>query len=95
MSSGKRITGDATVIYLKRDESLAQARFGFIVSKSVGGAVTRNVVKRRLRSIAREIMDFKSSGFEMVVRALPFAADADWNRLQKEVVDNVKTAFIK
>jgi ribonuclease P protein component len=93
MSSGKRITGKATVIYLKRDESLAQARFGFIVSKSVGGAVTRNVVKRRLRSIAREILAAKPYGFELVVRALPFAADADWNRLQQEVVDNVKAGF--
>lgn len=93
MSSGKRITGQATVIYLKRDESLAQSRFGFIVSKSVGGAVTRNRVKRRLRSIARDILASRPSGFDLVVRALPFAADADWNRLQQEVMDSVKTVF--
>jgi ribonuclease P protein component len=91
MNSGKRITGKATVIYLKRDESMAQARFGFIVSKAVGGAVARNRVKRRLRSIAREILVINPNGFDAVVRALPLAADTDWNRLQQEVMDSVNS----
>jgi ribonuclease P protein component len=93
MRSGKRINGKATVIYLKRDESMAQSRFGFIVSKSVGGAVTRNLVKRRLRSVASQVIVKRPSGFEVVVRALPFAAAVDWNRLQQEVMDNVNAVF--
>jgi ribonuclease P protein component len=95
MSSAKRITGKATVIYLKRDESLAQARFGFIVSKAVGGAVARNLIKRRLRAIASEILVLSPNGFDAVVRALPLAADTDWNRLQQEVMDAVKSEFKK
>ena len=31
----------------------ANPRFGFVVSKSVGGAVVRNLAKRRLRELVR------------------------------------------
>ena len=72
---------------------MTQSRFGFIVSKSVGGAVTRNLVKRRLRSIASQIIVGRPAGFEVVVRALPFAAALDWNRLQQEVMDSVNAVF--
>jgi ribonuclease P protein component len=47
------------------------ARFGFIVSKSVGNAVTRNLVKRRLRAIAHE--HFPHIPADIVVRAMPNA----------------------
>lgn len=87
MKLGKKLNGSATVLYLKRDESLAHARFGFIVSKTVGGAVTRNLIKRRLRAISKEILTGHPAGFELVIRALPQAASLEWNRLQKEVSD--------
>lgn len=95
MKTGVRVTGKATVIYLKRDESLTHARFGFIVSKTVAGAVGRNLVKRRLRAISREILKNHSSGFDFVVRALPAAKEFDWNRLQQEVLSNAEAAFGK
>jgi ribonuclease P protein component len=95
MKTGIKISGKATVLYLQRDESLTHARFGFIVSKSVGGAIKRNLVKRRLRSVAREIVSTEPSGYNAVIRALPEAAGLDWNRLQQEVLSNVKAAFNK
>ncbi|MFM2024736.1 MAG: hypothetical protein RLZZ56_749 [Actinomycetota bacterium] len=95
MKIGTKISGQATVLYLQRDESLTHARFGFIVSKAVAGAVGRNLVKRRLRSIAREILQTHSTGFNVVIRALPEANGFEWNRLQQEVLSNVKAAFNK
>jgi ribonuclease P protein component len=95
MKTGIKISGKATVLYLQRDESLTHARFGFIVSKSVGGAIKRNLVKRRLRSVAREIVSTEPSGYNAVIRALPEAAGLDWNRLQQEVLSNAKAAFNK
>lgn len=50
---------------------------GFVVSKAVGPAVTRNRVKRRLRHVMREHLDDVPSGSGVVVRALPVAAAAD------------------
>jgi ribonuclease P protein component len=95
MKTGVKVSGKATVIYLKRDESQTHARFGFIVSKTVSGAVGRNLIKRRLRSISRELLTNHPSGFDLVIRALPEAKEYEWNRLQKEVLDNAKALFSK
>lgn len=95
MKTGVKVSGKATVIYLKRDESLTHARFGFIVSKTVAGAVGRNLIKRRLRSISRELLTNHPSGFDLVIRALPEAKEFEWNRLQQEVLSNAEALFSK
>jgi len=51
-------------------------RVGFVVSKAVGDAVTRNRVKRRLRHLAREHLASLPGAAVLVVRALPAAANA-------------------
>jgi len=61
------------------------ARFGFIVSKKVGNAVTRNVVKRRLREAAWQQLKDGFAGADVVVRALPASAGADYTRLLKDL----------
>ena len=43
------------VVLLGRPNQKEAARIGFIVSKKVGGAVVRNLVKRRLREIYRNL----------------------------------------
>ena len=60
-------------------------RYGFVVSKSVGPAVTRNLVKRRLRAIAAELST--SSPVDVVVRALPDAATVEWTQLRADFTD--------
>ena len=95
MKTGIKVSGKATVIYLKRDESLTHARFGFIVSKTVSGAVGRNLIKRRLRSISRELLSNHPTGFDLVIRALPEAKEFEWNRLQQEVLSNAEALFSK
>ena len=58
------------------------SRFGFVVSKSVGGAVVRNLVKRRLRYLAAEALRIHPVGADVVVRALAPAATADFDQLR-------------
>lgn len=55
------------------------ARFGFTVSRRVGGAVVRNSVKRRLREVAHgaSIHD----GWDIVVTAFPKSASSDSRQL--------------
>ena len=58
-------------------------RFGFSVSKRVGGAVTRNRVKRRLRECLSS-MEIHS-GYNIVVSARPAAAQADYHMLMSSL----------
>ncbi|GAA5191357.1 hypothetical protein GCM10023346_10830 [Arthrobacter gyeryongensis] len=57
------------------------SRIGFIVSKAVGNAVTRNLVKRRLREAGALSLKGHGTGLAVVVRALPAAATASWDQL--------------
>jgi len=52
------------------------ARVGFIVSRAVGSAVTRNRVKRRLRELMRGYLQSLPGGSLLVVRANAAAAHA-------------------
>jgi ribonuclease P protein component len=49
---------------------------GFVVGRSVGKAVTRNKVRRRLRSLVRGYLPSLPGGSLLVVRAHPQAATA-------------------
>lgn len=63
------------------------ARFGFIVSKQVGGAVTRNTVRRRLKAVCAAALPEVSQGSDVVVRALPTAATAEFAALHHDVTE--------
>jgi ribonuclease P protein component len=52
------------------------ARVGFVVSRAVGSAVTRNRVKRRLREVMRGYLQLLPGGSLLVVRANAAAAHA-------------------
>lgn len=52
------------------------ARVGFVVSRAVGSAVTRNRVKRRLRELVRGYLQLLPGGSLLVLRANPVAGRA-------------------
>lgn len=60
------------------------SRIGFIVSKGVGNAVARNLVKRRLREAGAVSLREYGTGFAIVVRALPASATASWQELMAD-----------
>ncbi|MEV4558805.1 ribonuclease P protein component [Kitasatospora sp. NPDC049285] len=66
-------------------EGLPSARAGFVVSKAVGPAVVRNLVKRRLRHLVRERLSRLPAGSLIVVRALPPAATASYPDLAHDL----------
>ena len=63
----------------------SEARMGLAVSKAVGHAVTRNLVKRRLRAIAREYESLLPAYTDVVIRAKPSAATANFADLEQQV----------
>ncbi len=67
---------------------LKTPRFGFSVSKKIGKAHQRNLVKRRLREIIRENMPKINAKFNYVFIAKPDICDLDYNQL-KDIVINL------
>jgi ribonuclease P protein component len=63
------------------EEPTSPARAGFVVSRAVGPAVTRNRVKRRLRHLVAARLDALPPGTRVVVRALPPSAAAGFTEL--------------
>ena len=86
---GRRAGRDTVVVHVLVTTALAEqpARVGFVVSRAIGPAVTRNRVKRRLRHVIRDRLDLLAAGTTCVVRALPAAAGADFHRLERDVDD--------
>ncbi len=78
---GSRVASDYFVTARLTTEDKAPGRFGFVVSKQVGGAVVRNRVKRRLREMAQAEIARGFSGADVVVRALPAASRASYEEL--------------
>jgi ribonuclease P protein component len=89
MRRGRRIGGDLTVVHFLRIEG-QPVRFGFVVGRAVGNAVTRNQVRRRLRAIARELLPTIADGSSVVVRALPPAADGSASSLSADLTRSLE-----
>lgn len=80
--SGRRAAQPTLVAHLGRcGAPTGSAQVGFVVGKAVGPAVTRNRVRRRLRSLMRDRVSVLPPGACLVVRALPAAAAADFAAL--------------
>lgn len=60
-------------------------RFGLIVSTAVGNAVVRHRVARRLRHVAGALLADIDPGTDIVLRALPGAATASSQELQRQI----------
>jgi ribonuclease P protein component len=60
-------------------------RIGLVVSKSVGSAVQRHRVARRLRHVARTVIDELDPADRIVIRALPSSRHAISARLEQEL----------
>jgi ribonuclease P protein component len=88
---GARFTGANTVAYVRLNRDSDVVRFGFIVSKSVGNAVVRNRVRRRLKAAAYQVLPLlepaaaEGPGVDIVIRALPASAQVRWATLHEEV----------
>lgn len=82
--TGRRARGPLLLAYGRRTAGDAPMRMGVIVARSVGKAVVRNRVRRRIKAIGWALaQDLR--GLDVVVRALPPAAAADFADIDGEV----------
>jgi ribonuclease P protein component len=82
---GKRVGTSHSIVYLRARNSGEPTRFGFIVAKTVGNAVTRNLMRRRLRSVGRDVLANHATGLDVVIRALPGSPEVSWATLHEEI----------
>ena len=79
---GKRAVQPDLVIYMRH--ATGDPKLGLIVSRSVGSAVQRHRLSRRLRHVARDVMDGWNGSEHVVIRALPSSRDVVSARLREE-----------
>lgn len=92
---GRRTSTPSTLIYRIERDPTDPARFGFIVAKTVGNAVERNLVRRRMRAVCRSIVDAGGRGSDVVFRALPGSAQRDWASLSAEMHEILDPVLIR
>lgn len=91
-SRGRR-SSNALTNLVAMPNGLPYVRVGLSVSKRVGNAVTRNLVKRRIRSVFANID--ASEGWDVVVTAKPESADAAFSDLERSIGKSIKRAGVE
>lgn len=87
-------TEHLTVVFLPTKRR--SLKVGFSVAKKIGKANTRNLIKRRLRSIVREIVPTLPDNYNMVVIAKSGIENISFAELQKEsMILFSKTGLVK
>ena len=79
----------ATVRVLDRADG-GPPRFGFAVSRKIGGAVERNRVKRRWREVVRSVGNGIRSGLDCVVIPRPEARTASFAACREDLCSTMK-----
>jgi len=86
---GRRAGSRTLVLHLAQLDPDAPAgtepRVGFVVGRSVGGAVVRNRVRRRLRHLVRDRLADLPPASTLVVRALAGAGAASYGELRDDL----------
>ena len=84
-AKGKSSVTPYLVVYAGKGRRRQQQlnRIGFTVSAKLGGAVTRNRIRRRLRELYRLHEREFRTGTDLVVVARSRAADAQWRQLER------------
>ena len=65
-------------------------RLGLSVSRKVGNAVTRNLVRRRLKEVFYSALPEIPGNLDLVVSARPAAAEADFRELDEEFARSLR-----
>jgi ribonuclease P protein component len=85
VSRGVRAVQPDLVVHVLRSVDDGAPKVGLVVAKSVGTAVERHRVARRLRHVALGLIDELDIGDRLVIRALPGSRRAISARLDQEL----------
>lgn len=92
---GRRAGARRLVVHLLLTGQERQPRAGFVVSAKVGNSVVRHRITRRLRPLVRQQLLTLPAGTDLVIRALPTAADASSVELGDDLRSGLDAAVRK
>jgi ribonuclease P protein component len=82
---GQRFKSESFSIF-RVSNNLDHSRFGIVVSKKIGKAHTRNLVKRRIREIIRLNLSSIPSGYDYSIITYKQIVELSYQSLQEELM---------
>jgi len=90
--SGSRAGSPSVTVHVAGDDHTG-VRVGFVVARSVGSAVVRNQVRRRLRHLMRARLAGLPAGVDVVIRANPASAGLPSSALAPQLDRSLEKAL--
>jgi ribonuclease P protein component len=94
LARGGRARSTPLLVLRALRTSGATTRIGLSTPRSVGGAVERNRVRRRLRALIRERYGQLETGWDLLVIARPGAAQATYAELREALANVLRRSEI-
>jgi len=76
LSAASRSRSHPLLVLRYRQNDIGRTRYGISTARRVGGAVTRNRIRRRLREVLRRDGERVAAGWDILLVARPPAAEA-------------------
>ncbi|MCF8529136.1 MAG: ribonuclease P protein component [Aquiluna sp.] len=89
VKNGRRVSNSLLTLHFVRSE---EPKFAIIVSKAIGNAVQRNLVKRRARAALKILMSPSHPKLRAVLRMRPESSAANWDQLSEAISEIVNRA---
>ena len=88
---GKSSADGYLAVYLfKNYNQKTYSRLGITVSNKIGKAVVRNKIRRRIKCAFHKVQTKVKPGFDIVVVSRTKSSDADFQKLEKSLIHNLK-----
>jgi ribonuclease P protein component len=94
LQGSRRTRADTYVAVRFRRTDLPETRFGFATGRKLGGAVVRNRVRRRLRSILRGMEPRLIGGWDVLISVRPAGATVSQATLGASVGSALQAAGV-
>jgi len=90
----KKSAGNKSFVVYCDLKQLDHVRVGISVSKKLGNAVERNRIKRQVREMVKQLVDFNNCEYDLIIIVKKGFLDKDFNNNKKDLETTIKKAII-